>query len=41
MVSDGNGNLMGQVEKLKDLGAKAKKQLAITNNEAEDNETNV
>ena len=41
MVSDGNGNLMGQVAELKGLGAKAKKQLAVTKNEAEDNETNV
>ena len=30
MVKEGQGNLVNQVEKLKVLGAKAKKQLAIT-----------
>ena len=41
MVKEGQGNLVNQVEKLKVLGAKAKKQLAITNNEQEEDETNI
>ena len=32
-LRDGKGNLIGQAEKLKDLGVKAKKQLTITSNE--------
>ena len=32
-LRDGKGNLIGQAEKLKELGVKAKKQLTITSNE--------
>ena len=32
-LRDGRGNLIGQAEKLKELGVKAKKQLTITSNE--------
>lgn len=38
-LRDRNGNLIGQVEKLRELGVKAKKQLVITSQESEEDGT--